>query len=40
MPCTQGAPLHFTESDNNQPNRKMSREIAHELIYTVNRGTV
>ena len=40
MPCTQDAPLHFTESDNNQPNRKRSREAAHRLHDTVNRGTM
>ena len=37
---TQEAPLHFTESDDNQPNRKRSREAAHRLHDTVNRGTV
>jgi len=36
----QDAPLHFTESDNNQPNRKRSREAAHRLHDTVNRGTM
>ena len=40
MPCTQDTPLHFTESDNNQPNRKRSREAAHRLHDTVNRGTM
>ena len=40
MLCTQDAPLHFTESDNNQPNRKRSREAAHRLHDTVNRGTM
>ena len=40
MPCTQDAPLHFTESDNNQPHRKRSREAAHRLHDTVNRGTM
>ena len=40
MPCTKDAPLHFTESDNNQPNRKRSREAAHRLHDTVNRGTM
>ena len=40
MPCTQYAPLHFTESDDNQSNRKRSREAAHRLHDTVNRGTV
>lgn len=40
MPCTQDTPLHFTESDNNQPNRKRSREAAHRLHDTANRGTV
>ena len=40
MPCTQYAPLHFTESDDNQLNRKRSRKAAHRLHDTVNRGTV
>ena len=40
MPCTQDTPLHFTESDNNQPNRKRSREASHRLHDTVNRGTM
>ena len=40
MPCTQGVPLHFTESDDMQPNRKRSRETAHRLHDTVNRGMV
>jgi len=40
MPCTQDAPLHFTESDDNQPNRKRSRKAAHRLHDTVNRGMV
>lgn len=40
MPCTQGEPLHFMESDDNQLNRKRSREAAHRLYCTVNRGTV
>ena len=40
IPCTQDTPLHFTESDDNQPNRKRSREAAHRLHDTVNRGTV
>lgn len=40
MPCTQDTPLHFTESDNNQPNRKRSREAAHRLHDTANRVTV
>ena len=40
MSCTQDAPLHFTESDDSQPNRKRSREAAHRLHDTVNRGTV
>ena len=40
MPCTQGEPLHFMESDDNQLNRKRSREAAHRLHDTVNRGTV
>ena len=40
MPCTQDAPLHFTESDDNQTNRKRSREAAHRLHDTVNRVTV
>ena len=38
MLCTQDAPLHFTESDNNQPNRKRSRETAHRLHDTANHG--
>ena len=40
MPCTQGAPLHFTESGNNQPNRKRSHKAAHRLHDTVKRGMV
>ena len=40
MPCTQDAPLHFTKSDDNQPNRKGSQGAAHRLHDTVNRGTV
>ena len=40
MPCTQDTPLHFTKSDDNQQNRKMSREAAYRLHDTVNRGTV
>ena len=40
MPCTQDTPLRFTESDDNQPNRKRSREAAHRLHDTVNRGTM
>jgi len=40
MLCTLDAPLHFTKSDDNQPNRKRSREAAHRLHNTVNRGTV
>ena len=40
MPSTQTAPLHFTESDDNQPNRKRSHEAAHRLHDTANRGTV
>ena len=40
MHCTQDAPLHFTESDDNQLNRKRSHEAAHRLHDTVNRGTV
>ena len=40
MLCTQDAPLHFTESDDNQPNHKRSREAAHRLHDTVNRGMV
>ena len=32
--------MHFTESDDNQPNRKRSRKAAHRLHDTVNRGTV
>jgi len=40
MDCTQDAPVHFTESDDNQPNRKRSRETAQRLHDTVNRGAV
>ena len=40
MSCTQDTPLHFTESDYNKPNRKRSREAAHRLCCTVNRGMV
>ena len=40
MPCTQGAPLHFTESYDSKPNRKRSHETAHRLHDTVNRGAV
>lgn len=40
MLCTQDAPLHFTESDDDQPNRKRSHEAAHRLHDTVNRGTM
>ena len=40
MPCTQDAPLHFAESDDNQLNRKRSREAAYRLHDTVNRGMV
>ena len=40
MPCTQDAPLYFVESDDNQPNRKRSREAAYRLHDTVNRGMV
>ena len=40
MPCMQDAPLHFTESDDNQLNRKRSRKAAHRLHDTMNRGTV
>lgn len=40
MPCTQDAPLRFTESDDNQLNRKRSRETTHRLYCAVNRGTV
>ena len=40
MPCTQDTPLHFTESDNNQPNCKRSREAARRLHDTANRVTV
>ena len=40
MPCTQDAPLHFMESDDNQPNRKRSHEAAQRLHDTVNRGMV
>ena len=37
MPCTQDAPLHFTESDDNQLNRKRPREAAYWLHDAVNR---
>ena len=40
MLCTQDAPLHFTESDDDQPNRKRSYKTAHRLHDTVNHGTV
>ena len=40
MPYTQDAPLHFTESDDNQLNRKRSRETTHRLYCAVNRGTM
>ena len=40
MPCTQDAPLYFVESDDNQPNRKRSRETAYQRHGTANRGTV
>ena len=40
MPCTQDAPLYFTESDDNQPSRKRSREAAHWLHCVVNHRTV
>ena len=40
MPCTQDAPLRFTESDDNQLNRKRSRETAYQRHDTANRGTV
>ena len=40
MPCTQDTPLRFTESDDNQLNRKRSRETTHRLYCAVNRGTV
>ena len=40
MPCTQDTPLRFTESDDNQLNRKRPREAAYWLHDTVNRGTV
>ena len=40
MLCTQDAPLYFVESDDNQPNRKRSRETAYQRHGTANRGTV
>ena len=40
MPGTQDAPLHFTESDDNQLNRKRPREAAYWLHDAVNRGMV
>ena len=40
MTCTQDASVRFTESGDNQPNRKRSREAAHRLHDTVNHGTV
>ena len=39
-PCTQDTPLHFTESDDMQPNHKRSHEAAHYPHDTVNRGMV
>ena len=39
-PCTQGAPLRFTESDDNHLKRKRSHEATHYPHDTVNRGTV
>ena len=32
--------MRFTESDDNQLNRKRSRETTHRLYCAVNRGTV
>ncbi len=40
MLCTQDAPLHFTESDDDRPNRKRSHEAAHQLHDTANHETV
>ena len=40
MPCTQGAHLHFTDSDDMQLNHKRSREAVYKLHDTANRGTV
>ena len=40
MDCMQDAPLRFTESDDNQTNRKRSRETAQRLHDTVSRGAV
>ena len=40
MPCTQDTPLRFTESDDNQLNRKRPREAAYWLHDAVNRGMV
>ena len=40
MPCTQDAPLRFTESDDNQLNRKRPREAVYWLHDAVNRGMV
>ena len=40
MHYMQDRSLHFTESDDNHPNRKRSREIVHRLHDTVNRGTM
>ena len=40
MRCTQVTPLRFTELDDNQLNRKRSRETTHRLYCAVNRGTV
>ena len=39
-PCTQGAHLHFTDSDDMQLNHKRSREAVYQLHDTANRGTV
>lgn len=32
--------MHFTELDDNQLNRKRSREVMHRMHDTANRGTV
>ena len=40
MPCTQDTPLRFTESDDNQLNRKRPREAAYWLHDAVNCGMV
>ena len=40
MPCTQGAHLHFTDSDDMQLNHKRSPEAVYQLHDTANRGTV